>query len=141
VAQRLAELAASRLGWRGEYALARAGGEPIPVGVRAEVVHGRDGSMLGHMLLFSDLRPTKRTQAAREHLERALSLAARADGRGLPASDKLMAAILTNASLAAMDIADAQGTPSVAPLFEELESSTRRAAALYEQLRGLDEAL
>jgi chemotaxis family two-component system sensor kinase Cph1 len=46
-----------------------------------------------------------------------------------------MGAILTNASLAAMDIADAAGGPSVAPLLQELEASAQRAAALYAQLQ------
>jgi hypothetical protein len=41
----------------------------------------------------------------------------------------------TNASLAAMDIADAAGGPTVAPLLAELEASAHRAAALYTQLQ------
>jgi two-component system, chemotaxis family, sensor kinase Cph1 len=49
----------------------------------------------------------------------------------------VVAAILTNASLAAMDIAEARGGPPVAPLLEEVEASTRRAATLYGQLRKL----
>ena len=52
-----------------------------------------------------------------------------------PQADEVVSAILTNASLAAMDIADARGGPPVAPLLKELEDSTRRAAALYEQIR------
>ena len=50
--------------------------------------------------------------------------------------DEVVTAILTNASLAAMDIADARGGPPVAPLLNELEESTRRAAALYAQIRS-----
>jgi hypothetical protein len=56
---------------------------------------------------------------------------------GTRSSDEVINAILTNASLAAMDISDASvGTP-VANLLEELETSTQRAASLYEQLRHL----
>jgi ABC-type branched-subunit amino acid transport system substrate-binding protein len=52
-----------------------------------------------------------------------------------PGGDSVVGAILTNASLAAMDIADAASGPTVAPLLSELEASARRATALYEQLR------
>jgi hypothetical protein len=99
--------------------------------------------VLGYMLLFADLRPSKRTLAARLHLEQSLLLAAQAptgaaaEHSGVHGADEVIGAILTNARLAAMDIADAEGAPSLAPLMEELESSTRRAVVLYAQLRGL----
>ena len=53
------------------------------------------------------------------------------------ASDEVISAILTNASLAAMDIADAAGGPPVAPLLQELEASAQRATALYAQIRSI----
>jgi len=105
---------------------------PIPVTVRAEVVTGRHGHPLGHVIVLGDLRETRRADAARVHLEEALSLAARGT---LRESDDVVSAILTNASLAAMDIADARGGPPVAPLLEEVEAAARRAAALYAQIR------
>jgi two-component system, chemotaxis family, sensor kinase Cph1 len=46
-----------------------------------------------------------------------------------------MAAILTNTSLAAMDIAEASSGPTVAPLLQELEASAERATALYARFR------
>jgi hypothetical protein len=140
----LADLRSVHQAWRGEPSLADDGeGHPVPVSLRAEAVQGRDGTLLGFMLLFADRREIHRAEAAREHLERTLSLAAGGLGQGLAdvrearASDPLMSAILTHASLAAMDIADASGGPPVAPLIEELEVSTRRAALLYDQIRGL----
>ena len=105
---------------------------PIPVTVRAEVVTGRHGHPLGHVIVLGDLREIRRADAARVHLEEALSLAARGT---LRESDDVVSAILTNASLAAMDIADARGGPPVAPLLEEVEAAARRAAALYAQIR------
>jgi hypothetical protein len=47
----------------------------------------------------------------------------------------VISAILTNASLAAMDIADSTGGAGVAPLLEEVEASARRAAVLYGRIR------
>ena len=56
---------------------------------------------------------------------------------GVPAGDAVVGAIFTNASLAAMDIADgAGGTAAAAPLLQELETSAQRAAALYAQIRN-----
>ena len=134
--QRLRELRHAHQGWRGETSLQCFEPEPVPVSLRAEVVQGRDGQVLGSMLLFTDLRDNRRAQAARRHLEESLARAAALQGVGPRASDALMGAILTNASVAAMDIADASADASVARLMEELEASTRRAAALYEQLPG-----
>jgi hypothetical protein len=79
------------------------------------------------------LRESRRADSAREHLESALR---RAASHNLREADAVVSAILTNASLAAMDIADARGGPPIAPLLQELEASTQRAAALYAQIRS-----
>ena len=99
--------------------------------------------MLGYILVLSDLRDSHRADATRRHLEDALHQAGRggrsdngADASGSPA-DLVISAILTNASLAAMDIADGSSGPRVAPLLEEVEASARRAAGLYARIRQL----
>jgi len=117
--------------WRGEWALSGDSDEALPVGVRAEAVPGRDGSRLGYIVVLNDLRDVQRTAQARRQLEASLLLT----GAQLHQSDDVIGAILTNASLAAMDIADGTTSPSVAPLLEELELSAQRAAALYAQIR------
>lgn len=118
--------------WRGELDLA--GPTALPVSLRAEVVPARDGSVLGFILMFEDLSEAKRAARAREHLEQSLAQAVPA----APAreTDALMSAILASASLAAMDIADGQAAPSVVPVLQELEASTRRAALLYGRIRS-----
>ena len=120
--------------WRGEWALATGNTEGLPVAVRAEGVPARNGSLLGYIITLNDLRDTRRTALARRQLEASL-LVAGSSARRSGTPDAVMGAILTNASLAAMDIADAAGGPSVAPLLEELEASAQRAAALYAQLQ------
>ncbi len=131
--------------WRGELSLRRGSGADadLPVGLRIELVPGRDGQVLGYILVLSDLRDSHRADAARRHLEDALHQAGRggrsdngADASGSPA-DLVISAILTNASLAAMDIADGSSGPRVAPLLEEVEASARRAAGLYARIRQL----
>ena len=132
----LAQLRATPHGWRQELELCTADGASLPVAVHAELVTGRDGVLLGHVLTLIDLRESRRADSAREHLEGELQQAAQ---RSLKEADEVISAILTNASLAAMDIADARGGPPVAPLLTELEASTRRATALYAQIRKFTE--
>lgn len=133
-------MTASHQPWRGEMTLRGAG---TPVRVRADVVPGRDGALLGCVFILVDLTEVKRTEAARRQLEAALSLATAESlvvdevNRTATEPDKLMSAILTNASLAAMDIADAAGGPSFAQMLEALEQSTQRATRLYQQMRQL----
>ncbi len=105
---------------------------PLPVAARGELVTGRDGLRLGLIFVLTDLRETRRAVQAREQLEQSLRQAARLT---LPEADDVVTAILSNASLAAMDISEAPGGPPVAGLLNEVEASTRRAAALYAQIR------
>jgi len=133
VQQALAQMRASHHGWRRELDLRVRDGGTVPMAVHAEPVSGRDGKLLGFVLTLVDLREARRADTARLHLESALRLAAQS---GASEADEVISAILTNASLAAMDIADARGGPPVAPLLQELETSTRRAAGLYAQIRS-----
>ena len=130
----LARLLDERSSWRGELMLRAGAAGLVPVHLRAEVVPGRDGSVLGYMLTLLDLTESKRTAAARQQLEQSLSNALDQTGERTP--DKVIGAIMANASLAAMDIADAGVGPEMAPLLEEVEASARRAATLYTQIRA-----
>ncbi|MDO8905975.1 GAF domain-containing protein [Hydrogenophaga sp.] len=127
---------------RKEFSLTRGPGMTLPVSLRAEVVPGTAGAVIGFILIFADLSDNKRAEAARRHLEASLTEAARGS-LGWPQrsgastdADELVNAIFTNVSLAAMDIADSTIGPSVAPLLEQLEQSARRAATLYGHIRS-----
>jgi chemotaxis family two-component system sensor kinase Cph1 len=141
----LASLGQERRPWRGELELMLGAGKTRRVAVRAEVVLARNGSVLGFFLIFADLTDTQRAAEARRHLEHSLTEAVDAtpvlDTPGTTsvyAPGDVMGAILANASLAAMDIADGSSAPTVAPLLKELEASTRRAAQLYGRIRLFD---
>ncbi len=131
VREALLGLVPAREAFRREGQLRHAGRGVVPVGVRAEVVPGRDGVLLGFVLTLTDLSDRRRAADARRQLEQKLA-------PDVPQSDDVIRAILTNASLAAMDISDGPSGPSVAPLLGELEESTQRAQALYEQIRRFD---
>jgi PAS domain-containing protein len=145
VTQALSALQRGQPTWRGELALLRTGSDAVPVSVRAEAVPGRDGQPLGFVVTLFDLSHNKRAAAARQHLEQSMRQSMQmAQHRGrtqagpeAAAADPLLGAILTNASLAAMDIADGTLGAPVAPLLEELEVSTQRAATLYALIRSL----
>ena len=131
----------ARLPWRGEWVVLNPGAESgsgTPVAVRAEAVPTRDGELLGCIIVLDDLRARRQTALARQRLEASLLLASGASASTGPGrrADEVLGAILSNASLAAMDIADAVGGPSVAPLLQELEASAQRATALYERFRN-----
>jgi hypothetical protein len=140
-------LRAGQAAWRGEVQLRRVGGEAIPVALRIESVPGRGGRPLGCVLALVDLSANLRASQARAHLEASLRRAtlhavARSPVPGDAADSRvvepLLGAILTNASLAAMDIADASSASvATAPMLEALELSTQRAAALVERIRAM----
>ncbi len=118
--------------WLGEWTLRRAHSGSLPVAVRVEGVSGRDGALLGYIVALTDLSDVRRTAQARQQLEASL----RITGAQARKTDEVIVAILSNASLAAMDIAEASAGPAVPRLLEELEVSTQRAAALYAQIRS-----
>jgi len=136
----LRRLSASHEPWRGETHVLRPDGARIPVSVRAEVVPGRDGKVLGYLLILIDRTENRRAADALQHLEQSLSRTAvglppgNEPLRG-PAAEPLVSALLANASMAAMDIGDVVSGPTIAPMLEELESSIRRATALYQRIR------
>ena len=139
----LASVAQERRAWRGELALQLAGCEMLPVAVRADVVPARDGSVLGFFLIFDDLTNSRQAAEARLRLEQSLSMAGLGNetlGRGQDTEDGLIGAVLANASLAAMDIAEGSTTPAVASLLGEIDNSTRRATALYARIRSFNQA-
>jgi light-regulated signal transduction histidine kinase (bacteriophytochrome) len=133
-------LAEERQPWRGPLELELGDGAMLPVTVRVEVVPARDGSVLGFFLILDDLTNNQRAIAARQRLEQSLMLAGRdalaRERHARPGTqpDELIGAVLANASVAAMDIADGRGAPSVTTLLEEIDESTRRATELYARM-------
>jgi hypothetical protein len=131
------------------------------VALRIESVPGRGGRSLGYVVALFDLSANRRASQARAHLEASLRRTTLLAAVPLPAAgpsqlpddvrspppdetaqprvvEPLLGAILTNASLAAMDIADATGANvATAPMLEALEASTQRATALVERIRAM----
>ncbi|MEJ8848848.1 GAF domain-containing protein [Variovorax rhizosphaerae] len=138
----LCDLTEDRHPWRGEVSLDLGAGQSLPAALRAEPVPARDGSVLGFFLIFTDLSDSRRAAEARRRLEQSLSQvvqdqsASRTTEAGVAEPGDVIGAILSNASLAAMDIADGNMGATVVPLLEELEASTRRATELYSRVKA-----
>jgi PAS domain-containing protein len=140
----LRAVAEERRSWRGETALVLDSGATLPVAVRTELVAARDGSVLGYFLIVVDLTEHRRVAEVRRSLEQSLAQAIDHGRQPELRSDEaaggdLVGAILANASLAAMDIAEGGTTPSVPPLLQEVEASTRRATMLLSRIRAANQ--
>lgn len=138
---RLHELKMNRSSWREELDLVAGNSEAFPVGVRADVIPAQDGSALGYVVILNDLTGRKSAEEARRHFETAIGQTELAEALGDQGSTlsretaAVLGAIVANANVAAMEIADAAEGLPVAAMLEELEISTKRATALYRQLR------
>lgn len=135
----LAQLAEDRRGRSQGWALRTPTGESLEVALRVEVVPDRNGSVLGHFMVFDDLGDVRRANEARQRLntvlERSLQRAPDAPGDANVTPDPLLGAMLASAHMAAMDVADAGSLSAVGRLLEDVDASTRRATQLYERLR------
>jgi two-component system, chemotaxis family, sensor kinase Cph1 len=137
----LGQVQAEQRAWRGEMRLRRHNGSTLPVALRAEPVPAQHGSLLGYIFLFNDLTASKQALLARDRLEASLSRAGAADAApGSRDIHQALGAIVTNASLAAMDISEGGTAPSVAPQLQEVQTATARAAALFNIIRSLRDA-
>ncbi len=133
-------LVADRRPWRGDLVVS--GADNLSVRMRADAVPGVNGTTLGFIVILTDLTHSRNAALARHQFETAIAETQRAEELGESGSrlsrepDAVMGAILANANLAAMEITDTSAVASAVPLLEELAASTKRAAALYRQLRA-----
>lgn len=135
----IGHLRAEHRSWQGELTLRRSDGTELPVALRAEPVPAGMDGLLGTIFILEDLTTAKRIEAARMRLEAALTRTGHAapPQAEAPEAQALVGALIANASLAAMDIADSGHSPTAAPLLQEVESSTRRATALLARIRAM----
>lgn len=126
--------------WRGEWTLASHRQGTVSVSVRIDVIPAQNGGTLGFILIFADISDRKTAEAARQRFHQAISATGQATTAGdrhrdlFREPDAVVASILSNANVAAMEIADIGEQPLVEPLLEELHGSTRRATLLYKLL-------
>lgn len=135
----LHELLRHRRPWRGEVALEALPGSLRPLLVRADPVFSAPDRVLGFVLLFTDLTERKTAEAARRRFQEGI-LEPHQAMRRLPDSRvdlvyrDLLAAVVGNAQLAALEITDGVEPAHMPELLESVRASVARAAELLEHL-------
>jgi light-regulated signal transduction histidine kinase (bacteriophytochrome) len=127
----------TRQSWRGELPLETRSGMPMEVAVRADVILRPDGAgALGHIVLVTDMSERRQADAARQRVQRAildvqqpLKRIEVPAGAAIEPPD-LLKAVLANASLAVMEVADESSGLTVVPTLDDLEAATKRASDL-----------
>jgi PAS domain S-box-containing protein len=138
-----------RLPWRGEAALELESGGLRPLMVRGDPVLAPPSRVLGYVILFTDIGERKNAEAARRRFQEGLVqrhrvLQLRLDSDAAVTYRNLLAAVMSNAQLAAMEIAESADLARTPELLEAVRASVARTAELLELLlwhasRGGDE--
>jgi PAS domain S-box-containing protein len=133
-AHALQSLVADRRAWRGEVLLAHPDGKPTPFLVRADPVFTSQDRNLGFVLLFTDLTERKAAESARRRFQEEVIRQRRPVLSGLLDSQadlvfrKLLATMVENAQLAALEIADGVDPARIPDMLEAVQASIGRTA-------------
>jgi light-regulated signal transduction histidine kinase (bacteriophytochrome) len=126
-----------RQSWRGELPLNTRSGTELPLAVRGDVISRPDGTgVLGYIVLATSLSERREADAARERVQRAILDAQQPLAKfnlqtnGRAEAPDLLKAVLANASLAVMEVADDAAGLAVVPTLDGLEAATKRASDL-----------
>jgi len=138
VGRRLRELLVGRRIWRGELMLKTADGTNRPLMVRADPVLSSPDRVLGFVLLFTDLAERKAGEAARRQFQQGILASRHANAWALDTPDMmfqtLLATIVENAQLAALEITDGVDVAQMPEMLESIRSSLARATQVLEHL-------
>lgn len=139
VRRRLWDLLRHKRTWRGEVRLETESGETKPLLVRADPVYSSPERVLGFVLLFTDLTGRKAADAARRRFQDGIAGGHRAIVGKLesPADvvfQNLLASVVENAQLAALEITDGVDVGRMPALLESVQASVQRAAQVLVRL-------
>lgn len=139
VSRRLADLRRAHRTWRGEVLLRAGQGPERSLLVRADPVFSAPGRALGFVLMFTDLTSRKQADQARRLFQERIAsgqgaVTARLDLRAGMAAQSLLASVLENAQLAALEITDGVDTDGMARRLESVRASTQRATDMLDRI-------
>lgn len=134
----LSDLFTERRTWRGEQILV-AGGDLRPMMLRADPVFSAPDHILGFVILFNDLTERRAADLARRQFQTEIVDRHRVPRVPLDSGDdlvfrNLLASLVGNAQLAALEITDGVELAQVPAMLESVQSSVERAADLLERL-------
>ncbi len=137
--QRLRDLVREGRIWRGEVHVHSGADDGAPLLVRADPVFSSPGRVLGYVLLFTDASERKNADAARERFQEGIIkghrvLARRMDSTRDLVQQNLLASLVENAQLAALEITDGARTTAMSDMLESVRVSMNRSAEILQHL-------
>jgi light-regulated signal transduction histidine kinase (bacteriophytochrome) len=132
----LADLVDRRRPGRGEFLLRTSAGEPRPLLLRADPVLAPSERVLGFVLLGTDLSQRRTADAARRRFQESLirQPVALPGDAAHDSYRRLLAAVVGNAQLAAMEIADGIDPARMPEMLESVRTSLDRTTELLDHL-------
>ena len=139
IAARLQDLVVNHRNWRGEIQLKGEHGERKPLMIRADVVFSPPARVLGFVLLFTDLTEREAGDAARRRFQDGVLTSQPTMSGPIETQSDLMfqtllATILENAQLAALEITDGVEIGRMPEMLESVRASVARASTVLEHL-------
>jgi two-component system, chemotaxis family, sensor kinase Cph1 len=122
----------NRRAWRGEVEIEGPGDSPIPLLIRADPVFAAPSRSLGFVLMFTDLTERKTAETARRRFQESVieqrSLSGMLDSKADLVFRNLLAAVIENAQLAALEIADGVDPARIPAMLTAVRASVTRTA-------------
>jgi hypothetical protein len=139
VRRRLHELLEGRQSWSGEVRLADDEGAGRPMLVRADPVFSAPDRVLGFVVLFNDLAERKAADAARKRFQDVIAESHRSRAGWLDRHADLvfqgiLASLVENAQLAALEIAEGVELSRMPAMLESVRASVARTTEMLEML-------
>ena len=139
VRRRMADLVTAHQTWRGEVHLKTDPAGARPLLVRADPVFASTNRVRGFVLLLTDISEQKVAVSARrqfqdELIERHRLVSGRIDSESDLIFQNLMSAVVENAQIAALEVADRVDVERMPEMLEHLRVSVARAAEVLEHL-------
>jgi light-regulated signal transduction histidine kinase (bacteriophytochrome) len=143
--RRLHDLLDSRQSWSGEVRLADDEGSGRPILVRADPVHSAPDRVLGFVVLMNDLVERKAADAARRRFQEVIAESHRTRAGWLDRHADLvfqaiLASLVENAQLAALEIAEGVELSRMPEMLESVRASVARTTDMLESLARQIEA-
>jgi light-regulated signal transduction histidine kinase (bacteriophytochrome) len=141
IQRRLRDLLGNLRSWRGEVRLKEGFGDGRALLVRADPVFSAPDRVLGFVFLFNDLTRRKEADAARRRFQEDIVEGHRPRAGRLGSQEDLvfrtlLAAVVENAQLAALEITDGVEPERMPELLESVRASVARTAEVLEVLIG-----
>ncbi len=139
VKRRLLDLIEHGLAWRGEARLTGIAEGVRPLMVRGDRVFSKPGVVLGFVILFSDLTEKEAAEDARRRFQDGIvsqhrHLSTPISSRAGLVYRNLLASVLQNAQLAALEITDGLDMARMPMMLESIKTSVERSADVLKQL-------